>query len=55
MNKNICLTVEEWDRLIELLEWVEHPDKPYLLQKINIQLHYNPADVPLITIQLKDK
>ena len=47
MDKTVKLTIEEWDRLMEILNDSSHPDKYILLKKIHNQVVILPADQPI--------
>ena len=44
MEKNITLTTEEWDRVMEIIEFSRHSDSSHLNSKIYWQLEGSPSD-----------
>lgn len=46
MYKDIRLTTEEWDRVVEIIDGARHPDSNLLNTRISSQLLFNPADLP---------
>lgn len=54
MKTTIVLNQDEWDRILEIIDFSGHSDKQHLLTRLNTQLHYSPADEPT-TIIYKDE